>query len=214
MSQSTASRPSAQRSSRDEQIVLGVLDAIERNSAVTQRNVSRELGIALGLANAYLKRCIRKGLVKVSEVPTRRYAYFLTAQGFAEKSRLTASYLAHSFAFFRRARTQCADIFEAAALRGHRRIALVGAGDLAEIAELVARDNSGLEVLGILQTASVEAMREAAAKLGTIDAVVVTALDDPHAAHSSAREIFGEDRVYAPELLRLGAARSAQETAS
>ena len=53
----------------EDAIVLGVLDAIERNPSVTQRSVARELGIALGLANAYLKRCIRKGLIKVGKFP-------------------------------------------------------------------------------------------------------------------------------------------------
>src|SRR6187549_1606185 len=79
------------------EITLGLLTAIEENSAVTQRSVASDLGIALGLANSYLKRCVRKGLVKVAQVPSRRYAYFLTPQGFAEKSRLTAEYLSHSF---------------------------------------------------------------------------------------------------------------------
>ena len=50
----------------DAEIALGVLDAVERNPSVTQRSVAQELGIALGLANAYLKRCVRKGLIKVS----------------------------------------------------------------------------------------------------------------------------------------------------
>lgn len=59
----------------DVEIALGVLDAVDRNPSVTQRSVALELGIALGLANAYLKRCVRKGLIKVSEVPARRYVY-------------------------------------------------------------------------------------------------------------------------------------------
>ena len=42
------------------------------------------------------------------QVPLNRYAYYLTPQGFAEKSRLTAEYLAASFDFFRRARGDCA----------------------------------------------------------------------------------------------------------
>jgi len=45
------------------------------------------LDIALGLVNAYVKRSIKKGLVKVSQAPARRYAYYLTPQGFSEKSR-------------------------------------------------------------------------------------------------------------------------------
>src|ERR1700676_2162496 len=89
-------------------IVLGLLESVERNGQQTQRRLASELGIALGLVNAYLKRCVKKGLVKVSEAPARRYAYYLTPQGFAEKSRLTIEYLTSSFSFFRQARADCA----------------------------------------------------------------------------------------------------------
>ena len=63
------------RENLKDEIVLGVLDVVEKNSKVTQRWVAGELGIALGLANAYLKRCVRKGLIRVSrflraDIPT------------------------------------------------------------------------------------------------------------------------------------------------
>ncbi len=79
----------------------------------SQRHIAAELGIALGLVNAYLKRCIKKGWVKVNQAPARRYAYYLTPQGFTEKSRLTVDYLSSSFPFFRRAKADCADVFAA-----------------------------------------------------------------------------------------------------
>jgi DNA-binding transcriptional regulator LsrR (DeoR family) len=66
-------------------IMLGLLDSVERNSGQSQRHLASELGIALGLVNAYLKRCMNKGLVKVSQAPTRRYVYYITPQCFAEK---------------------------------------------------------------------------------------------------------------------------------
>ena len=44
------------------------------------------MGVALGLANSYLKRCIRKGFIKITEAPANRYLYYLTPQGFAEKA--------------------------------------------------------------------------------------------------------------------------------
>ena len=84
----------------DSEITLGVLNAVEENSRVTQRDVAKYIGIALGLTNAYLKRCIRKGLIKVQQVPANRYSYYLTPKGFAEKSRLTGEYLAQGFQFF------------------------------------------------------------------------------------------------------------------
>src|SRR5882672_6403701 len=138
----------ARREPSNDAIVLGVLDAVERNPSLTQRSVARELGIALGLVNAYLHRCLSKGLIKIGQVPPRRYAYYLTPRGMSEKSRLTATYLMESFAFFREARMQCNEVFQALAARGQCRLALIGDGDLAEIARLVARDHP-VEVAGI-----------------------------------------------------------------
>lgn len=186
-----------------DEIVLGVLDAVERDPSVTQRSVARELGIALGLANAYLRRCVRKGLIKVSEVPRRRYAYYLTPQGFAEKSRLTATYLSDSFSFFRKARTQCAELFALAAGRGQRRLALLGHGDLAEIASLVAREHP-IDIVGVI-VAGGDPARLAAelATLGPADAIVVTALVDPRAALAAALRVVGAERVYVPAILRV-----------
>jgi DNA-binding MarR family transcriptional regulator len=186
-----------------DEIVLGVLDVVERDPSVTQRSVARELGIALGLANAYLRRCVRKGLIKVSEVPRRRYAYYLTPQGFAEKSRLTATYLSDSFSFFRKARTQCAELFALAAARGQRRLALLGPGDLAEIASLVAREHP-VEIIGVMAAGS-DAARLAAelAGVGSADAIVVTALVDPRGALAAALRVFGAERVYVPAILRV-----------
>ena len=198
-----------------DEIVLGVLDVVERDPSVTQRSVARELGIALGLANAYLRRCVRKGLIKVSEVPRRRYAYYLTPQGFAEKSRLTATYLSDSFSFFRKARTQCAELFALAAARGQRRLALLGQGDLAEIASLVAREHP-VEIIGVMASGG-DAARFAAelAAVGPADAIVVTALVDPRGALAAALRVFDAERVYVPAILRvpMPAAASSGEAA-
>lgn len=189
----------------DDEIVLGVLDVIERDRNVTQRHVASELGIALGLANAYLKRCVRKGLIKVSQAPARRYAYYLTPQGFAEKSRLTASYLTHSFAFFRRARLQCAEIFTVAASRGQRRLALIGEGELADIASLVAHEHPAeiVDVIKIPEKAADLAVRIAA--LGPLDGVVITSLDRPREVLDALMAQLPSERIHAPALLRLHA---------
>src|SRR5215469_8242902 len=116
----------------NERIVLGLLSSVESDGGRSQRRMAAELGIALGLVNAYLKRCIKKGLVKVHDVPAHRYAYYLTPQGFAEKSRLTVQYLSDSFSFFRHAKADCAEAFVAAKQRNLQGLALCGKSDLAE----------------------------------------------------------------------------------
>ena len=58
----------------NERIVLGLLNSVEHDGDRSQRHIAAELGIALGLVNAYLKRCVKKGLVKVQDAPARRDA--------------------------------------------------------------------------------------------------------------------------------------------
>jgi DNA-binding MarR family transcriptional regulator len=191
-----------------DELVLGVLDAVARDHQITQRSVAQELGIALGLANAYLKRCVRKGLIKVQQVPRRRYAYYLTPHGFSEKSRLTASYLAHSLSFFRRARLRCGEEFAEAQARGWRRVALYGTGDLAEIAMLCAREHD-VELVGIVDPDHGAdrflglPVAAAAAALGTIDAAIVVDLAAPQKALTAAEAALGAERVLVPDILRI-----------
>jgi len=83
------SGPLLGRSSENNRIVLGLLESLGRESAQSQRRLAAELGIAAWPVNIYLKRCVKKGLLKMTDAPARRYAYYLTPQGFSEKARLT-----------------------------------------------------------------------------------------------------------------------------
>ena len=56
---------------------LEILDIVKNNEHVSQRHLALQLGVALGLANSYLKRCIKKGWVKVQQAPANRYLYYL-----------------------------------------------------------------------------------------------------------------------------------------
>lgn len=188
-------------------IILGLLRSLEEDGGRSQRRLAAELGIALGLVNAYLKRCVSKGLVKVQNVPARRYAYYLTPKGFTEKSRLTVTYLSQSFSFFRQAKSDCVAMFEAAKSRGLCTVVLMGRSDLAEIAVLCAIE-SGVEIvalidaetksgrfLGIPLVASIDAID------GSFDAVVITDLVRPHESWNLAALAVGRDRVLLPRLL-------------
>lgn len=134
---------------KDDVHTLALLGAIEEREDVTQRDLAKRLGVALGLANSYLKRCIQTGLVKVQQVPPNRYLYYLTPQGFSEKSRLVARYLSRSFEFYRHSAQACEQALQTCAARGFRRVALCGVSDLAEIAVYKAQGEP-LEVVGTL----------------------------------------------------------------
>lgn len=195
-------------SPQDREITFGVLTAVENDAAVTQRSVARELNIALGLANAYVKRCVRKGLIKVNQIPPNRYLYYLTPQGFAEKTRLSTEYLTSSFTFFRKARNQCAELLQQCQRRQWRRIALLGASELAEIAALCNSD-VGLELIAIVGDGDARARFAGLptapnlAAAGDIDAVIVTDLENAQEWFGKLKEILPEDRILTPNLLRV-----------
>ena len=115
------------------EITLDVLNAVEENHNLTQRVVAKDLGVALGLVNSYLKRCIKKGYVKIRHAPANRYSYYLTPAGFSEKSRLTAESLSSSIKIFRNARQDCARILQYCDELGHLRVVIAAATDLAAV---------------------------------------------------------------------------------
>jgi DNA-binding MarR family transcriptional regulator len=193
----------------NDRIVLDLLNSVEADGSRSQRHIASELGIALGLVNAYLKRCVKKGLVKVGQAPARRYAYYLTPKGFSEKSRLTVEYLSSSFSFFRRAKSDCSQIFQVAKSRGFTRIVLAGRSELSEIAILCSVE-SGVEIVAVVDThcndssfIGVELVASYDEISKIFDAVIVADVIHARVSLGAAIEAVGEDHVFVPELLGL-----------
>jgi DNA-binding MarR family transcriptional regulator len=193
----------------NERIVLDLLTSVEQDGDRSQRHIAAELGIAVGLVNAYLKRCVRKGLVKVRDAPARRYAYYLTPHGFAEKSRLTVEYLSESFSFFRLAKADCAHVFDAAKACGFSRLVLAGKSDLAEVAILCAVD-AAAKIVAIVDSRSdetkflgIDVVKSYADVKEKFDAVIVTDVTQANLSFNRAVESCGSECVLAPALLGL-----------
>ena len=203
----------------NQRIILGLLNSVDQDGARSQRHFAAELGIALGLVNAYLNRCIKKGLVKASQAPARRYAYYLTPQGFAEKSRLTVEYLSVSFGFFRQAKADCATALQLAGQRKCGRLAMLGVSDLAEIAAICALETD-IVLVAVVDPSSklnrfiglpvVAGFEELGA---TVDGVLVTALIRTPALDaltSKAVALFGPEAVLVPNLADLSSRQSSK----
>jgi DNA-binding MarR family transcriptional regulator len=193
---------------REDTLTLEILDAVQRQSDVSQRHLARQLGVALGLANSYLKRCVRKGYIKISEAPANRYLYYLTPTGFAEKGRLTASYLAHSFSFYRQASESCTRIVSICGKNAWRRLVLCGVSDLAEIATLRAMEQ-GMEIIGFYdpqsgrQTFLNRPVFHLLDMLEGYDACIVTDLLTPQQTYEYLVGKLDAARVLVPDVLRL-----------
>jgi DNA-binding MarR family transcriptional regulator len=195
-------------SNSDVAITLGVLNAVDRGEPITQRSLANELGVALGLANAYLKRADQKGWIKIQQVPPNRYAYYLTPQGFSEKARLTAEYLSGSLNFFRHAKTQINEVLDRFAACGRRRIVLIGISELAEIATLCGLQ-SDAELLGIVDPNSSKdsfaglPVARRLEDLPAAEAYIITVFRDAQGLYDGMVARYGSERVAAPRLLNL-----------
>jgi DNA-binding MarR family transcriptional regulator len=198
---------------REDALTLEILDAIEKSDDVSQRHLARELGVALGLTNSYLKRCIRKGFVKVTQAPANRYLYYLTPTGFAEKSRLTAHYLSHSLSFYRKAGESCRRVFTQCEREGWQRLLLCGVSDLAEIATIRASEHDGLTIVGFCefeQTRRQFLGRPVWTAPGTADAhdiCVLTDLVDPTGSYQRLAGLVDPERILVPDVLGVDLAR-------
>ena len=119
---------------------LRLLEAVHEDSRVTQRGLASKLGIALGLANIYLKRMIHKGYIKCVNVQPNRISYLITPRGIAEKARLTYEFMDYSLHLYGEVRQHLREAMQDCAAAG-KRVAIYGSGEAAELAYLSLKES-------------------------------------------------------------------------
>lgn len=119
---------------------LQILDELSTNDSLTQRDLSDRLGIALGLVNSYIKNLALKGFITVKSIPPKRYAYYLTPKGFAEKTRLAYQLLHDYTKIYREAKSNLSKLFKELQNQGVKEIIFAGADEVAEIAYITLQD--------------------------------------------------------------------------
>lgn len=160
-----------------------ILTTLSEGRAVTQRALAERLGIALGLANLYLKRLARKGYIKITTIPPHRIKYLVTPRGLREKTRLSCEFMLYSLRIYGRVRRNLRDALEPLAAAGVTRIALYGTGEAAELAYLTLLE-LGLMPMGVFDAAPVETFlgrpvgRPEELARGAFDRIVIAAFDD------------------------------------
>lgn len=115
---------------------LLLLDEISKNNDVTQRDLSKKVGVALGLINSYIKNLASKGYITISHIPRKRYKYFITPKGFTEKTRLTYEHLRNFTNLYKVARQDFRTLFAKLEGTSIKKVAFCGIGEVAEIAYL------------------------------------------------------------------------------
>ncbi|HBI24229.1 MAG TPA: hypothetical protein DDX84_08540 [Nitrospiraceae bacterium] len=129
--------------------ILQILEEVAEGRPVTQRDLSKKLGIGLGMVNSYLKRLAQQGYIQIGHAGKRRLYYLLTPVGIAEKSLLTYRYIIKSYQVFSDARERIGNFFAELEREGVKSIVLYKATVIAEIS-LLALQNSSLDLVAIV----------------------------------------------------------------
>lgn len=127
---------------------LLLMEEIAKDKGVSQRFLSKRLGIAVGLVNSYMKNMIAKGYVRVKAFPRNRYSYLLTPKGLAEKSRLTYHHLNYFTNLYTNVRRDYVELFRRLEAEGVKEVAFCGVDEVAEIAYLSLQETS-ITLVGI-----------------------------------------------------------------
>lgn len=132
-----------------------ILQAIAAGGRVTQRSLSSDLGVALGLTNLLIRRLAGKGYIKVAGIGPRNLRYLMTPEGWDALGRATRISLENTVHLYTQTREQIrASLDELSAHclvdgSGQKRVVFYGAGDVAEIA-YVSLQKTDLTLIGVI----------------------------------------------------------------
>jgi DNA-binding MarR family transcriptional regulator len=168
---------------------LQLLSEVDSDPNVTQRQLSRRIGIALGLTNVMLRNLVQKGYIRVAQATWKRRLYTLTPDGFLHRVRLVASYIHRVLDHYQNVRQILRQQLEPLALNEESRVAIFGTGEFAELVYLGLREN-GIEEIDIYAPGSLVGRRflglpvldVAKLRAGDYDRVVVALLGESEAA--------------------------------
>jgi DNA-binding MarR family transcriptional regulator len=129
---------------------LNFLRSLEEGKEVTQKSISNHISVSIGFVNTLIKKFLKKGVIKVQQAPYKRFIYYLTPEGFSEKSKLVLEYVTDSLSLFRLLRKELNLIFSKDKFFKYY---LYGISEITEIAILSANE-VGTKIVGIIEPKS------------------------------------------------------------
>lgn len=124
---------------------LKILEKIEGNGHLTQRDLSKEVGIALGLVNHLLKKMVKKGWIKIKNLDANRIRYLITPEGAREKSSLLYKRVENTIHFYLDAKRVIKDKVIHLKSEGVKSVSIYGINHIAEVLFIVLKE-LGLEL--------------------------------------------------------------------
>jgi len=136
----------------EERRFLSTLAMVESTPGLTQRMLTKRLGVALGTANKLVRSLVSRRWIKLVPIG-RRARYRLTTVGLAEKRRLRKLQLEETISDYIGVRDHISASLDNLN-KGRSRIVLYGAGDVAQIIYTIVA-HTKLELIGVVDDAKV-----------------------------------------------------------
>jgi len=129
---------------------LNLLQELEKNPIISQRELSHKFGIALGVTNACLKRMVRRGWIRIMNFNHHKIGYYLTPKGFAEKANLSLHLISWTVQHYSTLKEIIARKLLEMENSGVKRIVFYGISDEMEIAYITLQ-GVNLKLIGIVE---------------------------------------------------------------
>ncbi|MFW5890910.1 MAG: winged helix-turn-helix transcriptional regulator [bacterium] len=90
--------------------ITDVLNILDKEDNPSQREIAKKTGFSLGLVNILIKKCAKKGLLKIEKLNSRNIKYILTPEGIKEKTKKTISYVQRSYRAIQKIQNKVAEL--------------------------------------------------------------------------------------------------------
>lgn len=87
-----------------------ILSIIESKKDITQRELSKKVGISLGSINIIINKMIKEGFIRIKHRSDRKKAYIITQKGIQEKEKKTLELIKDSYSFIQRIKEKISEI--------------------------------------------------------------------------------------------------------
>ncbi len=129
-----------------------ILDLIEKDSNITQREISKAINVAVSMVNNYLNEYEEEGLIIRKKYSSKTVEYFITLKGKKRIKLLNVNYLNASQKLYNSAKENIEEFLNQIESKGFKKILLYGAGEVAEILlqTIASNKDIGLDVLAVI----------------------------------------------------------------
>jgi len=129
---------------------LEILERLENNEHLTQRDLSKDVGIALGLVNHLLKKMVKKGWIKIKNIDAKKIRYLITPEGAREKSSLLYRRVEGTIHFYLEAKRVIKDKIIHLKNEGIEDVSIYGINHISEVLFIVLKE-LGLELDSVVE---------------------------------------------------------------